>query len=129
MNPASISGIKKAAEACSKVRSSLLDWISPGMTTSEIDSMSVDLIRQTGAVSAVFGRNGFPGHICICINTEVAHYYGRDDLIIKEDDLVKIDVSLRKESWVADCGATFYAGSDGRLQRLIELCKRPSDPA
>lgn len=122
MDTAAISGIKKTAKACAYVREQLAKWIRPGVTTLEIDSQAVNFIKETGAVSAVLGRNNFPGHICICLNEEVAHYSGGNRLV-NEGDLVKIDVSLRYEGWVADCAETIYLGSDERLRSLVEANK------
>ena len=120
MDPASISGIKNAARACSDVRRGLLEWVKPGISTADIDRKAVELIKETGAVSAVYGREGFPGHICICLNSQVAHFHGREDVYISTDDLIKIDVSLRLESWVADCGASLYLGDDSSVSALTD---------
>ena len=119
MDPAAISGIKKTAKACDFVRRELLEWIQPGQTTYQIDQKAIELIRKTGAISAVLGRNNFSGHICICTNNQVAHFSGSNN-IISEDDLIKIDISLRMGEWVADCGASIYFGKNESINRLIQ---------
>jgi methionyl aminopeptidase len=123
MDPVAISGIKKTAQACDFVRRELLEWIQPGMTTIEVDMHATHLIRETECISAVHGRQGFKGQICICLNNQIAHYAGQE-IIIAQDDIIKLDISLRHQSWVADCGASTYFGQSTIIRELIEANKK-----
>jgi len=68
------------------------------------------LLAQMGAGSAPLLTYGFPGHACISINEEIAHGIPSADKILKEGDLVNIDVSAELNGYWADNGGSFVLG-------------------
>ena len=101
------------------------DAIRPGITTAEIDVKIRRFIEKCGATPAVLGYGGFPGSACISINNEVIHGIPSDKVIIRDGDIVKVDVGARFRGYNGDSARTFAVGrvSDEAL-RLISVTER-----
>ena len=99
--------------------------IRPGMTTKELDNKIKRYIEKCGATPTFLGYNGFPGSACISINDEVIHGIPSDKIIIKEGDIVKVDVGARFRGYNGDSARTFAVGkvSDEAL-RLISVTEQ-----
>ena len=99
--------------------------IRPGMTTKELDGKIKRFIEKCGATPTFLGYNGFPGSACISINDEVIHGIPSDKVIIKEGDIVKVDVGARFRGYNGDSARTFAVGkvSDEAL-RLISVTEQ-----
>lgn len=92
----------------------------PGVTTKELDEIGGKLFKDKGAVSGPMGEYDFPGYTCISVNEEVAHGIP-GSRVIKEGDLVNIDVSGSYEGFFADTGISFVVG-DG-YEDKEKLCR------
>ncbi|MCF7792342.1 MAG: type I methionyl aminopeptidase [Victivallales bacterium] len=106
-----IEGIRKAARAAGFVREQLSELIKPGMSTKEIDELAASLIAATGGKSAFFGYRGFPGQICISLNEEVVHGIGTSAVIVKDGDIVSLDVGVVLNGYVGDNAETVALGA------------------
>ena len=84
--------------------------IRPGMTTKELDTKIQRYIEKCGATPTFLGYNGFPGSACISINDEVIHGIPSDRVIIREGDIVKVDVGARYRGYNGDSARTFAVG-------------------
>ena len=71
------------------------DAIRPGISTKEVDTKIRIFIEKCGAYHTFLGYGGFPGSACISINDQVIHGSPSDKVIIKEGDIVKVDVGAR----------------------------------
>ena len=71
------------------------DAIKPGVSTKEVDTKIRTFIEKCGAYPTFLGYGGFPGSACISINDQVIHGIPSDKVIIKEGDIVKVDVGAR----------------------------------
>ena len=96
--------------------------IRPGMSTLELDTKIRQHIEKCGATPTFLGYNGFPGSACISINREVIHGIPSPKVIIREGDIVKVDVGARYRGYNGDSARTFPVGkvSDEAL-RLISV--------
>jgi methionyl aminopeptidase len=92
----------------------------PGMTTREMDEIGRALLERAGAASAPEAVYAFPGATCISVNEEIAHGIP-GDRILRDGDLVNIDVSASKDGYFADTGATFRMGQVRPV--LDRLCR------
>lgn len=92
----------------------------PGMTTRELDAIGRAVLERAGAASAPEAVYAFPGATCISVNEEIAHGIP-GDRILRDGDLVNIDVSASKDSYFADTGATFRMGQVRPV--LDRLCR------
>ena len=99
--------------------------IRPGLSTKELDNKIKRYIEKCGATPTFLGYNGFPGSACISINDEVIHGIPSDKVIIKEGDIVKVDVGARFRGYNGDSARTFAVGkvSDEAL-RLISVTEQ-----
>lgn len=99
--------------------------IRAGMTTKELDNKIKRYIEKCGATPSFLGYNGFPGSACISINDEVIHGIPSDKIIIKEGDIVKVDVGARFRGYNGDSARTYPVGkvSDEAL-RLISVTEQ-----
>ena len=99
--------------------------VRPGVSTKEIDTKIRRFIEKCGAVPSFLGYGGFPGSACISINDEVIHGIPSDKVILKEGDIVKIDVGARYRGYNGDSARTYPVGkvSDEAL-RLISVTEK-----
>lgn len=95
--------------------------VQPGVSTAEIDRIAHDYIVRRGAKPAFLNYNGFPATACISINDEVIHGIPSSRRMIKEGDLVSIDLGAMLNGYFGDNAATFAAG------RISPEAKRLSD--
>ena len=84
--------------------------VEPGVTTAEIDHVAYQYILSQGAKPSQLGYSGFPATCCISVNHEVIHGIPAKKTVIKEGDVVSIDLGAQFEGYNGDNAATFAAG-------------------
>lgn len=98
--------------------------VQPGVTTAEIDKIAYDYIRKQGATPNFLHLYDFPATACISINDEVIHGIPSKKRVIKEGDIVSIDLGAELEGYNGDNAATFAAGKiSPEAQRLCDVTK------
>ncbi|MGN6396806.1 MAG: type I methionyl aminopeptidase [Mucilaginibacter sp.] len=105
-------GMQQASDAVATTLRKMREYAKPGISTRELDEYGGELLAQFGAHSAPKLTYDFPGYTCISINDEVAHGVPSADKILKEGDLVNIDVSAELNGYWADNGGSFVLGED-----------------
>jgi methionyl aminopeptidase len=84
----------------------------PGMTTGDLDQLADDFIRShDGAVAAFKGLYGFPGSICLSINQEIVHGIPSPKRVLREGDILSIDVGVKYEGYYTDGAVTVPVGT------------------
>lgn len=102
----------------------LRDKIKPGVRTIELDRWAEEFIKSKKAVPAFKGYRGFPGNICVSVNEEVVHGIP-GQRILKEGEIVSVDVGVFKEGFYADGAWTFPLGEiSEEANRLLEVTKK-----
>ena len=81
-----------------------------GISTKELDDFAYDYILSRGAKPNFLGLGGFPGTICVSIDEQVVHGFP-SDRIIKENEIVSVDVGAYLNGFHADAARSFYVGS------------------
>ena len=120
-----LTGMKKASEAVACTLKEMRDYAQPGMSTKELDNYGAKILSGFGARSAPYLSYGFPGWTCISVNNEFCHGIPSDNRILKEGDLINIDVSAELDGYWSDNGASFVLGKDINLhQKLIDTSKQ-----
>ena len=114
-------------EAC-KVSAEALqvagEAVKPGVSTYEIDKIAHDFIIKCGAKPNFLGYGGFPATACISINDEVIHGIPSKKRIVKEGDIVSIDLGAVKNGYNGDNAATFICGTcSPEVERLVQTTK------
>jgi len=105
--------IKKIRSACAitaEAMSLARDTVKPGVATIGISEKVRKFIESRGAKAAFLGYNGFPGSICISLNEEVVHGIP-DSRLLKEGDIVKIDIGTYYDGFYGDMTRTFSVGT------------------
>lgn len=98
--------------------------VAPGVTTAEIDKVAFDYIKSQGATPSFLNYNGFPATACISINKEVIHGIPDRHHIIREGDIVSIDLGAVYEGFHGDNAYTFACGKiSPAAERLCNTTK------
>ncbi len=120
------SEIELMREPCSIVRDALLlaeEKIEVGMSTSALNKIIHDYIVSSGAKPSFLGYGGFPAATCISIDEEVVHGFP-SNRIIKEGEIVSVDVGAYKNGFHGDAARSLYVGKiDSEKKRLIDVTK------
>ena len=122
-----IIGMRAAGKAAARLLNYLEQYIRPGTSTGQLDRAAAEWTSDAGAWSAPFGySNGskkpFPGHICTSINEIVCHGIPSDAVILKEGDIVNIDVTPVLNGYHGDTSRTFPVGKcSADSLRLIDV--------
>lgn len=107
-----IEGISQASSIAAIILKTLCSQAKAGMSTLEIDEIGGDLFKKYQANSAPKKAYQFPGNTCISVNEIAAHGIPSKDIILKEGDLINIDVSIEKNGYYSDNGCSFVIGND-----------------
>lgn len=99
--------------------------IKPGVSTAQLDKIAYDFIKSKGATPNFLHYNGFPGSICASINDAVVHGIPDKHVVLKEGDIISIDMGAEKDGYNGDAARTYPVGkvSDEALN-LIEVTKQ-----
>lgn len=120
--------MQKAGRIVALVFEALSDVIRPGVSTYEIDRIAEKVIRGEGAVPSFlhYGTPPFPGSICASINEEVVHGIPDRKRILKEGDIISVDVGAVLDGFHGDAARTYPVGIISReaadLIRVTEEC-------
>jgi methionyl aminopeptidase len=105
-------GMKAVSELVALTLRQMIDYAKPGMTAKDLDDFGGLILGKHGAVSAPIKTYNFPGYTCISINQQIAHGIPKAETILKEGDLINIDVSAELNGYWADNGYSFVLGVD-----------------
>ena len=98
--------------------------IKPGVTTAQLDKIAYDYIISKGAKPNFLNYNGFPGSICASVNEEVVHGIPSKRAVLKEGDIISIDMGAVLDGWHSDAARTFGVGKiSEQAQRLIDVTR------
>jgi len=97
--------------------------VRPGLSTADLDRIAEEFIRShEGAVPAFKGLYGFPGSICTSINEEIVHGIPSKKRVLREGDIVSVDVGVGYRGFFTDSAVTIPVGRvDERTQRLLSV--------
>lgn len=115
-----LEGLKKIGKIVALAREEMLKKIKPGITTLELDLIGKKILDLHKATSAPKKDYDFPGYTCISINNEIAHGIP-GNRVIKEGDIVNVDISAELNGYYADTGASIVVDSNSEIKN--NLCK------
>ena len=119
--PEGFKGMRAAGRLAASVLDSLVPHVVPGVTTREIDEIVYRLIREGGGIPATLGYRGFTGSCCTSINHVVCHGIP-GDRVLKDGDIVNIDVTPILDGWHGDTSRMYLVGEVGvKARRLVEI--------
>ena len=117
--------MREAGKMLSDVHERLAKEIKPGMTTKEIDRLGAKMIKDLGATASFYNYNGYPASVCVSVNEEVVHGIPTDKHIIREGDIVSLDIGLIHKGYHSDAARTYPVGQvDEEALKLIKVTKQ-----
>jgi len=123
--PADIEGIKSAGRLAIATLDLVESKIRPGMRTDEINTLVHEFTVEHGAVSAPLNYRGFPKSVCVSANEVICHGIP-GQRILKDGDIVNVDVTPILNGYYADANKTFFVGTPGPEARKIVRVARKS---
>ncbi len=103
--------MRKACQISAEALQLAGEAVKPGITTYEIDQIAYRYIKKQGAEPNFLNYNGFPATACISINDEVIHGIPSKKRVLKEGDIVSIDLGAKVNGYNGDNAATFAVGN------------------
>ncbi len=124
--PAELVLMKKAGEITKNALNYAKTLIKPNISTLELDKKIKEYIISCGATPTFLGYEGYPASICASVNEMVVHGIPSDKVILKEGDIVSIDVGATYKGFNGDAARTFPVGKiseeKARLIKVTEEC-------
>ena len=123
-NERELTSMRKACKITAAARALAGELVRPGVSTKAIDRAVHDFIVSQGAKPSFLNYNGYPASVCVSVNSTVIHGIP-DGYILKEGDIVSVDVGAFYEGFHGDCAATYACGAiSTEAQRLIDVTRQ-----
>lgn len=118
-----IAKMRVAGRLAAEVLELIGQYVVPGVSTEELDKICHDhIVDVQKAIPACLGYRGFPKSICTSVNQVVCHGIPSEKKILKNGDIVNIDVTVIKEGWYGDTSKMYIVGDVApHAQRLIDI--------
>ena len=124
--------MKEAGRVAALVQKEVEKNIRPGISTYELDQIAEETMRKNGGLpaekgypSGVRGVPDFPAATCMSVNDEIIHGIPAKNRILKDGDIVSVDLVVLKNGYNGDCARTYYVGNvDSETKRLVEVTKQ-----
>jgi len=117
--------MRQAGRIVAEVLVMLGEKVGPGVTTAELNAAADLLIRKRDATPSFKGYHGFPASICTSINTEVVHGIPSKKRVLREGDLISVDVGAIYKGYHGDAATTFCIGTPTPEQkRLLDVTQQ-----
>jgi len=123
--PWEIEKLRAANQIVAEILAEIREYLKSGITTAEIDKIASDRIKQRGAKPAFKGYHGYPATTCISVNEEIVHGIPSERRILKEGDLVSIDLGVILDGYFGDAAFSHIVGDKGSdlAKRLLSVTK------
>ncbi|HIU25810.1 MAG TPA: type I methionyl aminopeptidase [Candidatus Copromorpha excrementigallinarum] len=116
--------MRESGKVTAFILKELENIIKPGMSTEDIDSFVEETIRGRGMIPTFKGYGGFPASACVSVNEEVVHGIPDKKRILKEGDIVSVDVGSTYKGYVSDAARTYPVGRISDIaQKLIDVTR------
>lgn len=126
-NEKQINGIRKSCKLLAALYQNLLPEVKPGVTTAALDEWCVRFIKEHGGTPAWYAED-FPGAVCVSINEEVIHGIPSKHRVVKQGDLVSLDIGIDLDGYISDSAKTVGVGAiSERESKLIEVTQKCLD--
>jgi methionyl aminopeptidase len=116
--------MRRAGHIVGMVLDAMREAVRPGVDTATLDELAEGIITREGARPAFKGYAGFPATICASINTELVHGIPSKKRVLKEGDIISVDVGTIYKGWYGDAAITLPVGEiSPEAQRLLDVTK------
>lgn len=114
-------GMRKAGRLAATILDEVADMVQPGVTTESIDTAVREMMLDAGAIPATLGYRGYTHSCCISINHVICHGIPSDK-VLKEGDILNVDVTPLLDGWHGDTSRMYYAGEPSlKAKRLVDV--------
>ena len=114
-----IKRMRHAGHIVALVHKKMKEVIEPGISTKELDNIAMKIIKENRAIPTFLGYHGFPGCICASINEAVVHGIPSEDIILKEGDIIAVDVGATYGGMVGDSAWSYPVGKISEEKALL----------
>ncbi|WP_407351914.1 type I methionyl aminopeptidase [Luteimonas sp. R10] len=124
--PEEIERMREAGRLAAEVLQVVASHVKPGATTEDLDRICHDhIVRVQGATPANIGYRGYPKSTCISANNVICHGIPSEAKVLKDGDIINIDVTVIKDGWHGDTSRMYYVGEPSVMaRRLVETTRR-----
>ncbi len=123
-------GMRAAGAVVRETIEAMRRAVEPGISTAQLDAIAARALRDRGARSAPRLVYDFPGETCLCVNDEIVHGIPSTDRVLRDGDVVTLDVTVEKDGYMADAAITVPVGRvSPRVSRLVEATRRTLERA
>ena len=123
-NQEQIEGIRKSSKLAGETLQFIEPYVLPGVSTEYLDNLVDQFIRDHGAIPAPLNYNGFPKSSCISPNNVICHGIPSKDIILKEGDIVNIDVTTILNGYYGDTSKMYAVGTiPEETEKLLKVTK------
>lgn len=119
-----LKGIVRVGRVVRSTLDTMKEAVKPGVTTQALDDLCAEVFERHGARSGPQIIYGFPGVACISINDEAVHGIPKETRMIRDGDLVKLDVTAELNGYFADAAITVGVGTVSSRKRRLARCTR-----
>ena len=117
--------MREAGKILAEVHNRLGEIIEPGISTLEIDRKGEEWIRAFGCIPSFLNYEGYPASICVSLDDEVVHGIPKENVILREGDIVSLDAGVIYRGYHSDAARTHAVGKISENdQKLIEVTKQ-----
>jgi methionyl aminopeptidase len=121
---ADIQGIREAGRLVIDTMDLVESKIKPGITTDEINTLVHDYTIKHGAIPAPLNYRGFPKSVCVSVNEVICHGIP-GERVLKDGDIVNVDITSILNKYYADANKTFFVGTPGsEARKIVEVAKK-----
>jgi len=126
-NQEEINSMRVAGKLAAEVLEMITPFVVPGMSTGELDQRCYDfIVNEQNAIPANVGYKGYEKTVCASVNQVICHGIPNENKILKNDDIVNIDVTVLKDGWHGDTSKMFTVGKakphNERLVKITQEC-------
>ncbi len=123
--PEEIEKMRIAGRLAAEVLDIITPHVKPGVTTEELDRICNDhIVNVQGTIPANVGYRGFPKTVCTSVNNVICHGIPSETKVLKDGDIINIDVTVIKDGWHGDTSRMYYVGTPSVMaRRLVETTR------
>jgi len=126
-NQEEINSMRVAGKLAAEVLEMITPFVVPGISTGELDQRCYDfIVNEQNAIPANVGYKGYEKTVCASVNQVICHGIPNENKILKNDDIVNIDVTVLKDGWHGDTSKMFTVGKakphNDRLVKITQEC-------
>ena len=121
-NQAELASMREASKAVAAVLKKLKGQVKPGVSTAELNDFAERELRKLGAEPAFLGYRGYPATLCVSINEEIVHGIPSAKRVVRDGDLVSLDLGAIRGGFYGDAALSVIAGkASPEAQRLVRV--------